>query len=112
MLSRFGLQRFAGSVKDICFYTRFATYNHLMAFWQLVEPATQKMIRVTSSKVNRETGLTRVLPTIDEFFLFMMHLALGLKQKDLAHRFHVHQTTVSCIITTWANFLYFLLGVY
>uniref|UniRef100_A0A672JYG5 THAP-type domain-containing protein n=1 Tax=Sinocyclocheilus grahami TaxID=75366 RepID=A0A672JYG5_SINGR len=86
--SRFGLQRFAGSDEDIRFYTR--------------------MIRVTSSKVTRETGLyvkTRALPKINEFFLFMMHLSLGLKQKDLAHCFHVHQTTVSCIITTWVNFL-------
>lgn len=84
-----------------------------MAFWELIEPATHKMIRITSSKVNRETApsaKTRALAAIDEFFLFMMHLALGLKQKDLAHRFHVHQTTVSRIISTWANFLYFLLG--
>lgn len=84
-----------------------------MAFWEQIEPATHKMIRITSHKVTRETGLpvkTRALPAIDEFFLFMMHLALGLKQKDLAHRFYVHQTTVSRIITTWANFLYFLLG--
>uniref|UniRef100_A0A8B9KJZ6 Si:ch211-262i1.5 n=1 Tax=Astyanax mexicanus TaxID=7994 RepID=A0A8B9KJZ6_ASTMX len=93
---------------------KFVTYNHLMAFWELIEPATHQMIRVTSSKMTRETGMTRkptqTLPTIDEFFMFMMHLALGLKQRDLAHRFHVHQSTVSRIITSWANFLFFLLG--
>ncbi|KAJ8341932.1 hypothetical protein SKAU_G00342230 [Synaphobranchus kaupii] len=54
--NRFGLQRFAGSDEDIRFYTRFATYNHLMAFWQLIEPATHQLIRVTSSKVTREEG--------------------------------------------------------
>ncbi|KAM4538028.1 uncharacterized protein V3H82_023802 [Fundulus diaphanus] len=107
---RFGLQRFAGSDEDIRFYTRFATYNHLMAFWELIEPTTHRMIRVTNSKVTKEAGNTRALPAIDEFFLFMMHLALGLKQKDLGHRFNVHQATVSRIITTWANFLYFVLG--
>ncbi|XP_056120604.1 uncharacterized protein LOC130097688 [Rhinichthys klamathensis goyatoka] len=110
IILRFGLQRFAGSDEDIRFYTRFATYNHLMAFWELIEPATHRMIRVTNSKVTKEGGNTRALPAIDEFFLFMMHLALGLKQKDLGHRFHVHQATVSRIITTWANFLYFVLG--
>ena len=72
------------------------------------------MIRVTSSKATRETcpsvKTRHALPAIDEFFLFMIHLALGLKQKDLAHRFQVHQTTVSRIITTWANFLYQVLG--
>lgn len=85
----------------------------MMAFWEQIEPSTHRMICVTSSKVTRETGLyveTWALPAIGEFFLFMMHLALGLKQKYLAHRFHVHQTTVSHIITTWVNFLYFLLG--
>ncbi|XP_073725534.1 uncharacterized protein [Misgurnus anguillicaudatus] len=106
----FGLRRFAGSDEDIRFYTRFATYNHLMAFWELIEPATHRMIRVTNSKVFKEPGNTRALPAIDEFFLFLMHLALGLKQRDLGHRFQVHQTTVIRIITTWANFLYFVLG--
>ncbi|XP_051956678.1 uncharacterized protein LOC127625424 [Xyrauchen texanus] len=110
IILRFGLQRFAGSDEDIRFYTRFATYNHLMAFWELIEPAMHRMIRVTNSKVTKEAGNTRALPAIDEIFLFMMHLALGLKQKDLGHRFHVHQATVSRIITTWSNFLYFVLG--
>lgn len=96
---------------NACFFLdRFATFNHLMAFWELIEPATHRMIRVTNSKVFKEPGNTRALPAIDEFFLFLMHLALGLKQKDLGHRFQVHQTTVSRIVTTWANFLYFVLG--
>ncbi|KAI4873698.1 hypothetical protein NFI96_027449 [Prochilodus magdalenae] len=43
---RFGLQRFVGSDDDIRFYTRFATYDHLMAFWSLIEPSTSKMLRV------------------------------------------------------------------
>ena len=85
-----------------------------MAFWEQIEPSTLRMIRVTSSKATRETcpsvKTRHALPAIDEFFLFMIHLALGLKQKDLAHRFQVHQTTVSRIITTWANFLYQVLG--
>uniref|UniRef100_A0AAZ3P7Q3 DDE Tnp4 domain-containing protein n=2 Tax=Oncorhynchus tshawytscha TaxID=74940 RepID=A0AAZ3P7Q3_ONCTS len=40
----------------------------------------------------------------------MTHLSLGLKQKDLAHWFSIHQSTVSRIIISWANFLYCLLG--
>lgn len=53
--------------------------------------------------------LQSLLP-IDEFFLFMNYLSLGLVQKDLANRFKVHQSTVSRIITSWANFLYQVLG--
>lgn len=46
------------------------------------------------------------------FFLFIhrLHLSLGLMEKDLAHKFKIHQSTVSCIINTWANFLYTVLG--
>ncbi len=43
-------------------------------------------------------------------FLFMVHLSVGLTQRDLAHRFDIHQSTVSRIITTWANVLYSVLG--
>ncbi len=44
------------------------------------------------------------------FFLFMVHLSVGLTQRDLAYRFDIHQSTVSLIITTWANFSYTVLG--
>lgn len=39
-----------------------------------------------------------------------MYLSLGLKEKDLGDRFGIHQSTVSRIIKTWANFLYSTLG--
>ncbi len=42
--------------------------------------------------------------------MFLNYLALGSKQRDLADRYGVHQSTVSRIITTWSNFLYTVLG--
>ncbi|XP_076876897.1 uncharacterized protein LOC143526126 [Brachyhypopomus gauderio] len=114
---RFGLQRFVGSDDDIRFYTRFATYDHLMAFWSLIEPSTSKMLRVGQASGGShlsalEEALSRPtkLTPIDELFLFLMYLSVGLKQRDLGHRFFIHRTTVSRIIITWANFLYTLLG--
>ncbi|XP_052454900.1 uncharacterized protein LOC128015255 [Carassius gibelio] len=113
---RFCLGRFAASDDDVRFYTRFVTYSHLMAFWKLIEPASHNMIRVSRARAIRsEAGTTgsawgQSLQPIDEFFLFMVHLSVGLKQQDLAHRFNIHQSTVSRIITTWANFLYTILG--
>lgn len=94
------------------------TYSHLMAFWKLIEPASHNMIRVSRARattIRSEAGTTgsawgQSLQPIDEFFLFMVHLSVGLKQQDLAHRFNIHQSTVSRIITTWANFLYTILG--
>ncbi|KAJ7995587.1 hypothetical protein DPEC_G00246130 [Dallia pectoralis] len=84
-----------------------------MTFWRLVEPATSRMIRVTS--VAREASAsvaekttsnrsTKLLP-IDELFLFLNYLSTGCTQRELGHRFNIHRTTASRIITTWANFL-------
>lgn len=47
---------------------------------------------------------------IDELFMFLVRIELGLFQQDLAHRFNLHMSTVSRKLTTWANYLYFLLG--
>ncbi|KAF3842487.1 hypothetical protein F7725_024438 [Dissostichus mawsoni] len=92
----FCLQRFAGSDDNIRFYTRFPSYNHLMAFWFLIEPSIHKM--------------RQLLQPIDEFLLFLCFLSVGLKERDLANRFNVHQSTVSRIIATWTSFLTTLLG--
>ncbi|KAI9517917.1 hypothetical protein NQZ68_001086 [Dissostichus eleginoides] len=54
----FGLQRFAGSDADIRFYTRFSSYDNLMAFWFLMGPSIYKMVRVSrakfAAKINEE----------------------------------------------------------
>lgn len=48
---RFGMHRLGESDDNIRFYTRFASYQHFQAFWELVEPAANsKMVRITSSK--------------------------------------------------------------
>ncbi|XP_026064655.1 uncharacterized protein LOC113047483 [Carassius auratus] len=91
-----------------------------MSFWWLIEPSIHKIIRVSRSKsaARKHEDVTRVLPPserqllqpIDEFFLFLIYLSVGLKERDLAHRVHMHPSTVSRIISTWTNYLYTLLG--
>ncbi|XP_039511235.1 uncharacterized protein si:ch211-262i1.5 isoform X2 [Pimephales promelas] len=111
LLQRFCLGRFAASDDDIRFYTRFATYNHLMAFWRLIEPASLNMLRLTRATTKSEDGASfQSLQPIDEFFLFMVHLSIGLVKRDLGHRFNIHQSTASQIIRKWAHFLYTILG--
>uniref|UniRef100_A0A669C549 Uncharacterized LOC109201326 n=1 Tax=Oreochromis niloticus TaxID=8128 RepID=A0A669C549_ORENI len=117
---KFGLQRFAGSDTDIQFYTRFPSYNHLMAFWVLIEPCIYKMIRASRAKsaantdeevlTPARTQTRQLLQPIDEFFLFLVFLSVGLKERDLAHQFNIHQSTVSRIIATWTSFLATALG--
>ncbi|XP_076126773.1 uncharacterized protein LOC143106385 [Alosa pseudoharengus] len=114
----FGLERFKGSDEDIRFYTRFASYRHFHAFWQQIEPATRRIVRVGQSSTTKVPDTTadpprrpsRCLPLVDELFLFLVYLSLGLKEKDLADRFNVHQSTVSRTIRTWANFMFTVLG--
>ncbi|XP_041667986.1 uncharacterized protein LOC121525865 [Cheilinus undulatus] len=55
-------------------------------------------------------GPSTLLQPIDEFFLFLVFLSVGLKERDLAHRFNIHQSTVSHIIAAWTSFLATLLG--
>ena len=43
---------------------------------------------------------------MEEIFLVLVRLRLGLLEEDLAYRFGVSQSTVSRIIITWINFLY------
>ncbi|XP_076838959.1 uncharacterized protein LOC143484209 [Brachyhypopomus gauderio] len=100
----------------IRFFTRFASHAHLMGFWKQIDLATHIIIWVTRARTVEKTdqvphsASATVLQAIDEFFLFMNYLSLGLMQKDLAHRFTIHRSTVSRIINTWANFLYTILG--
>ncbi|XP_042260975.1 uncharacterized protein LOC121892169 [Thunnus maccoyii] len=111
---RFGIHRFAGSDRDIKFFTRFASYDLLMRFWALIEPCLPSMVRVTQEQrgtlTEPSSTATHSLQPIDEMFMFLNYLALGSKQCDLADQYGVHQSTVSQIITTWSTFLYTVLG--
>lgn len=51
-------------------------------------------------------GRPRTLPPIEEFFLVLVRLRLGLLEQDLAYRFNISSTTVSRIFSTWINFLF------
>ena len=58
------------------------------------------------SSMKYNTGRKRKLPPLEEFFLVLVRLRLGLLEQDLAYRFGVSQSTISRIVITWINFLY------
>lgn len=111
---RLCLARFAASDDDIRHYTRFLSYKHLMAFWRLIEPETHKMVRVTRTLPSEVNGTSNAScqswQPIDEFFLFMVYLSVGLTLSDLGHRFNIPQYMVIKMIRAWASFLYSILG--
>ena len=47
---------------------------------------------------------------IDQLFLFLVRVRQGFPENDLAVRFDISISSVSRIIITWANYLYFLIG--
>ena len=47
-----------------------------------------------------------MLSPLEECFLVLVCLRLGLFEQDLAYHFAVSQSTVSRIAITWINFLY------
>ncbi|KAM4629489.1 uncharacterized protein ACJ7VT_001783 [Polymixia lowei] len=111
--ARFGILRFADSDQAIRLYTRFPTYNHLMAFWHLIEPAVAKKVHFPVRNKRKELAQPGRLPplsSIDEFFLFMTRLVQGLDVLDLSVCFMVEKSTVIHIIASWSNFLYCTLG--
>ena len=100
----FGLQRFACSDSDILFSTGLPTYSILMSIFKYIEPLLSQLTYRPESTLEYIRGHHRALQPVDEFFMVLVRLRLALLE-DLAHRFNISVTSVSCILTTWIIFL-------
>lgn len=107
---RFGLERFSSDDDSIKFYTGFPSYQHILLFYNFLKPTAEKMTYCYASGILESRPTSRAMQLIDEMFMFLVRIKLGLFEQDLAHRFLLHISSVSRKITTWANYLYFLLG--
>ncbi|KAL1250500.1 hypothetical protein QQF64_018296 [Cirrhinus molitorella] len=110
-------QRFCASDEDIRFYTRFPSEEVFQAFWKAIEPSASTLVYWSKAQKKGQTAGNEAfqssycsLPLIDEFFLYCCRVSAGLKEKLLADIFKISLSTVSRIITTWANYLYLILG--
>ena len=93
----------------IKFYTGFPSFFALKSFYEFLGPAVDNLVYShDGSKMVDEVKRCRprVLPPMEEFFMTMVRLRLGLLEQDIAFRFQVSQSTVSRITCTWINFLY------
>ena len=97
------LECIADNDANVAFYTGFPTYSHLKCCFDF-PGAESGHLQYRDSK--RVLDSKRSLPPLEEFFLVMVRLRLGLFEQDLAYRFGVSQSTVCRIFTTWINFLY------
>ena len=104
---QFRLANISHDMKIITFYTGFPSFGTLKACFEYLGPAVNHL----SYKERNETdasssGRPHILPPMEEFFLVLVRLRLGLMEQDIAYRFNISQSTVSRIIITWINFMY------
>lgn len=107
---KFSLHNIAAR-NEVAFYTGFPSLESLNACFEYLGPAVNNLTYWNGGK-SRETdgkskGRPRSLLPLEEFFLVLVRLRLGLLEQDLADRFEISCATVSRIFTTWINFLYF-----
>ena len=111
-LERFGVTKFSNDNNLINFYTGFPTYKLFLAFYECIEPSASNMQSAyyKASETISLAGRKRCMLVIDELFMFLCRLRVGLLEQDLSIRFNCSVSTVSRKIVTWSNFLYFSLS--
>ena len=107
----FSIKRFQNDDNGIAFYTGFPNFETLLACYELV---VDKAKNISYGKYDRKQfntsvvespGASRLLSLLDEFFLVLLRLRLGLLERDLADRFGVSKSTISRIFTSWIRLL-------
>lgn len=77
-----------------------------MLWFSWISWITGQALVVLRNTPKTNKGRKRILLPIDEFFLILVRLCLGLAEQDLAYRFGISQPIVSSIFNTWINLLY------
>ena len=105
---RFSLESIVSDDSKVAFYTGFPSYDHLKICFEFLGPAASQLIYRDSRRVldHSNKGRPRSLPPMEEFFLTLVRLRLGLLEQDIAYRFGISQSTVSRIFTSWINFMH------
>ena len=92
------------------FYTGL-TFLQFTCLWKFLGPSVSMLSRVSSLRKKQGTpsripGPRRKLSAMNELFLTLVRLRLGLLNKDLAYRFRISTSTVAEIVNTWIQFMY------
>ena len=99
----FWIEKIKDDQKAVNFYTGFYSLELLMVCFTFLGNAVSDLSYQDHHKETK--GKSHKLSPLNEFFLMLYRLCLGLYEQDLAHRFGVSQTTVSHICSTWINFV-------
>ena len=117
-VEKFGVRRFMASDSDIRFYTGLPDYATFIALYNFAKPKPGFSLNYYNGYTNASKdpsyvvsrGRPRNLCELDELFLTLTRLRLGLLEKDLGDRFNILQQEVSQIFATWIDRLYYCLG--
>lgn len=116
---RFSLARYSNDNAIIEHYTGFASYDALTKFFKTLEEWEHASIMRSKIRINNRSteelqpvGSEKGLELIEQFVLYQMYVYRGLSEMDLATRFIIPVATVMNIIITWADILFFFLGVW
>ena len=104
----FCIEIFAQNDSDICFYTGFPTYNALLACFRLLDPVNNILYR--DAKGRERILKEKQLSYMNQFFLTLVRLRVGLLLRDLAHRFNISRSSANRYFISWINFMYLKLG--
>ena len=94
------------------FYTGFPDHVMLLAFYEEILESDAKVMRQWEGNRCKDSyddvkcGCACKLPLLEQFFMTMVRIRLGLLELDLAVRFDISQSSVSRITVTWINLLY------
>ena len=117
-VEKFGVRRFMASDSDIRFYTGLPDYATFIALYNFVKPKPGFSLNYYNGYTNASKdpsyivsrGRPRNLCELDELFLTLTRLRLGLLEKDLGDTFNILQQEVSQVFATWIDRLYYCLG--
>ena len=91
----------------VLLYTGFTCYGTLDALFTFLGPSVRSLCYSKIDSEKRQGNFKRChpqkLPPLEEFFVTLVRLRLGLMEQDLAFWFGISQSTVSRITTTWLN---------
>lgn len=110
--SLFRLENIKGDNYQINLYTSFPDYDTLLHFYRTILESDVKVMRQWRSGESKEsyaeekTGRSHKLSLLEQLFLMLVRLHLGLLEFDLANRFGISQSSVSRITATWLNLLF------
>ena len=108
---QFSLEKIKDDYSAVLCYTGFPNFSSLFAVFQYFRPKFKHVHycqgpKSGNKKNSEKPGPKRKLALIDELFLVLVRLTVGLFLGDLSDRFRISTVLLSKIFTTWINFLY------